>query len=80
MIFSLVAATMISRSSNSRSEIEGFNINWPSLRPTLTSEIGPLNGMSETDIAAEAANAAIASGIVFLSPDISEIITCVSEW
>jgi hypothetical protein len=40
------------------------------MRATLTSEIGPWNGMSETVKAAEAANPAIASGSSFLSPEI----------
>jgi len=75
MMLSMLAATMISRSSDSISEIIGLMISLPSLRPTRTSEMGPLNGMSDTARAAEAANAARASGIMSLDADIKEIIT-----
>ena len=40
----------------------GLITNWPSIRATRTSEIGPPKGMSETANAAEAANPANASG------------------
>ena len=45
---------------------------------TLTSDIGPLNGISEIAIAVEAANAAKLSGDTSGSCELSEIITCTS--
>ena len=47
---------------------------------TLTSEIGPLKGISETDSAADAAKAAKQSGITFSSCELSDIITWTSAW
>ena len=46
----------------------------PLILATLTSEIGPLNGISETARAEEAAKAAKESGNEFSSPEINEII------
>ncbi len=71
MILSMLAATISSRSAFSSSLKDGFTKNSPSILATLHSEIGPLNGMSETAIAADAARAANASGASFLSPEIS---------
>ena len=51
---------------------------FPSFLAILTSETGPLNGMSETAKAAEAAKQAKASGIFSFSDEINWIITCVS--
>ena len=53
------------------SSTEGFAINFPSIFATRTSDTGPLNGISEIEIAAEAAKQANASGAVFLSPEIN---------
>ena len=49
--------------------------NFPSILATLTSEIGPLKGISETARAADAAKPAKQSGIMFVSAEIKEIIT-----
>jgi len=50
------------------------------MRATRHSEIGPLNGISETANAAEAANPARESGMVSLSPEIKVTVTKVSAW
>ena len=74
------APTIISISADSRSSDEGLITYLLSIRATLTSEIGPLNGMSDIAIADEAANAANASGFTFSSWELSEIIICTSAW
>ena len=51
--------------------LEGLIIKLPSILATLTSEIGPSNGISDNDKAAEAAKPTRASGITFSSLDIS---------
>ena len=63
MMLSYVAATIRSISAFSSCSKVGLITNWPSIRATRTSEIGPPKGMSETANAAEAANPANASGI-----------------
>jgi len=60
----IVPATIISMSATLISSIDGFTIHSPFTRPTRTSDIGPLNGMSETAIAAEAAKPHNASGLL----------------
>ncbi len=70
MIFSIVAATMISRSDCSSSDKDGLITSFPLIRATRTSDTGPLKGISDTANAAEAAKQANASGRVFLSPEI----------
>ena len=62
MIFSSVPATIKSRLAFLISVVVGFTIYFPSILETLTSEIGPLKGISDTAMAAEAAKAAKASG------------------
>ncbi len=57
------APTIISRSAFSSCSKLGLITSSPSIRATLTSEIGVSKGMSETWIAAEAAKPARASGI-----------------
>ena len=59
----IVPAITISISEIAISAIVGFKIYSPSTRPTRTSDIGPLNGISETAIAAEAAKPHKASGL-----------------
>ena len=53
----------------------GFTTNLPSIRPTLTSDIGPLKGISDTARAAEAASPANASGISIPSEENMVIVT-----
>ena len=65
------APTIISISDSANLLLEGFITKSPSILPTLTSEIGPSNGISDNDKAAEAANPTRASGITFSSLDIS---------
>ena len=77
-MLSSVAATIISRSAFSNCSNVGFTTNSPSMRATRTSEIGPLNGISETAIAAEAARPASASGISTPSAEYSVTFTKVS--
>ena len=72
------APTIISISADSRSSDEGFITYLLSIRATRTSDIGPLNGMSDIAIADEAAKAANASGFTFSSCEFSEIIICTS--
>ena len=55
-------------------------MNEPLIRPTRTSEIGPLKGMSETANAADAAKPANASGISSPSAETNRIFTNVSAW
>ena len=71
-------ATINSKVARSKSLINGLITNLPSILATRTSEIGPLNGISETARAADAAKPAKASGIISLSAEIKVIITCVS--
>ena len=52
----------------------------PLIFATLTSEIGPLKGMSETAKAAAAANPTKASGLTSESAEIRLMFTCVSAW
>ena len=59
----IVPAITISISEIAISVIVGFKIYSPSTRPTRTSDIGPLNGISDTAIAAEAAKPHKASGL-----------------
>ncbi len=63
MMLSIVAATIISISAPSSASNVGFTTNSPLIRATRTSEIGPLNGISDTARAADAARPANASGI-----------------
>ncbi|OQA49550.1 MAG: hypothetical protein BWY47_00717 [Bacteroidetes bacterium ADurb.Bin302] len=72
-MLSIVAATMMSRSAFSNCSKVGLITNFPSIRATRTSEIGPLNGISLTAIAADAAKPANASGIS--SPSAEYIVT-----
>ena len=58
----------------------GLTTYLPSDLTTLTSDIGPLNGISETVKAADAAKAASASGKTSLSALIRFSITWVSAW
>ena len=74
IMLSIEAATIKSISDSSNISAVGFRINSPLMRPTLTSEIGPPKGMSETANAAEAARAASVSGITVLSEEIRLII------
>ena len=60
--FSMVAANMMSMSASTIWLMLGLMINCPLIRATRTSEIGPLNGTSDTIKAAEAAKPARASG------------------
>ncbi len=69
---------MISISASSRSLKVGFTLNLPFILATRTSEIGPLKGMSETAIAAEAASPANASGISTPSAENNMTLTIVS--
>ena len=80
MMFFSVAPTMMSRSASLSSVKVGLMANFPPILATLTSETGPLKGMSETIRAAEAARPASASGIVSLSAEISITLTKVSAW
>jgi len=57
-----VPPTIKSKSADSISSIEGFILNSPFILATLTSDIGWSKGMSEIVSAADAANAAKASG------------------
>ena len=57
----------------------GFTMNSPFTRPTRTSEIISLIGISETASAAEAAKHAMASGMISASLEISETSTCTSQ-
>ena len=50
------------------------------MRATRTSEIGPLKGISETAIAADAASPAKLSGMCSVSAEIKDTTTCVSLW
>ena len=61
-MFSSVAATTMSRSALSRAVFFGLTTNSPSILATRTSEIGPLNGISDIEIAVDAASAAKLSG------------------
>ena len=78
LMFSFEAATTRSRSAFSRSSTFGLITNSPLTRAILTSDMGPLKGISDTVNADEAASAANASGITPFSPEIKEINTCVS--
>ena len=75
---SSLAPTIISISDSSSWAFDGFIKKFPSILATLTSEIGPSNGISDNDSAAEAARPTNASGITFSSWDINCIITWVS--
>ena len=75
IILSMVAATIISISAVFSSVKEGLTTNLPSIRATLTSEMGPLNGISLTARAADAASPASASGIISFSADIRFTVT-----
>ena len=74
-MLSSVPAIIISISAFFISSKVGLIENSPSILATLTSETGPLNGISETAKQAEAAKQANASGIFSLSEDINCIIT-----
>ena len=74
-MLSKVPAIIISMSALFISSKVGFMENSPSILAILTSETGPLKGISETAKHAEAAKHARASGIFSLSEDISCIIT-----
>ena len=62
LIASLVPATVRSISDFSNSSGVGFIINSPSILPTFTPAIGPLNGILEIDTAKDEANIAVNSG------------------
>ena len=71
ILISLIEAdTINSKSAFANSVRVGLITNLPSIRATLTSDIGPLKGMLDTVIAAEAAKATKLSGIVSKSDDI----------
>ena len=72
-IYSSEPATINSNEATSNCAGVGLIINFPSIFPTLTSDIGPLNGISETANAAEAANPAKQSGRTSESADIKVI-------
>ena len=74
-ILSNVPAIIMSISTPFNSSKVGLTIKLPSFLAILTSETGPLNGISETASAAEAAKHASASGIFSLSEDINCNIT-----
>ena len=74
------APTIKSISASSICSGEGFTINSPFNRITLTSDIGPLNGISEIAIAVEAASAAKLSGETSGSWEFNDIIICTSAW
>ena len=65
------APITISMSASSSCAEDGFTINLPFTRPTLTSEIGPLNGISEIAKAADAPNPANPSGDTLTSCEIN---------
>ena len=67
MIFSIVAAIIISISAASTSALVGLTINLPSTLATCASDTGPWKGMSETASAADAANPAKPSGVLAFS-------------
>ena len=71
MMLSIVAATTKSMSAFSRSSFFGLMIQLPLFLTILVSETGPLNGMSETDKAADAARHASASGVESSPRDMS---------
>ncbi|MBA7588891.1 hypothetical protein ES708_30961 [subsurface metagenome] len=77
-ILSLVAPTKRSISASPSSEMPGLILNFPLILPTLTSEIGPPKGISDTLRAAEAASPANESGKISLSAEIRFIVTNVS--
>ena len=64
-----VPAMIQSISDCAISAIVGLMMNSPLTRPTRTSDIGPLNGMFETAIAADAAKPQSASGLLTPSYD-----------
>ena len=66
-IESLVPPTIISKSAFAAFSMLGFTESCPSILTTLTSDIGPLKGMSEIAMAADAAKPAKVSGITSLS-------------
>ena len=70
-MLSRVPAIIMSISAFFNSSKVGLIINSPSMRAILTSETGPLNGISETAKAADAAKQANASGMFSLSEDIN---------
>ena len=80
MMLSMVAATIISRSASAILLKGGLMQYSPLILATLTSEIGPLKGMSLTAIAAEAAKPAIASGWMSFSAEIRFTVTKTSAW
>ena len=80
MMLSSVAATMMSMSAFSSCWKVGSMTNSPSMRATRTSEIGPWNGTSDTERAADAASPASASGISMPSAEKSVTLTNVSAW
>ena len=73
-------ATIISISEFDNSVREGLITYSPLIRPTRTSEIGPLKGISETAKAAAPAKQASASGRISVSSEIKVTNTCVSAW
>ncbi len=75
----MVAATIRLRSASSNSVYVGLILNSPLTLATLTSEIGPAKGISDTASADDAASAASASGGVSNSPEIRLRSTCVSK-
>ena len=80
MMFSYVAPTIMSRSADSTCSNVGLTMNSPLTLATLTSDIGPWKGMSDTASAADAASPASASGIMSFSAEIRLIVTNTSAW
>ena len=79
-MLSIVAATIMSRSASAILLNGGFMQYSPLILATLTSEIGPLNGISLTAIAAEAAKPARASGWISFSAEMRLTVTNTSAW
>ncbi len=77
-MLSKVAPTIRSISASLSWVAVGFTMKLPFILATLTSDIGPLNGTSESDSAVEAARPASASGIMSISAEIRLIVTKVS--
>ena len=74
------AATINSKEAPANSLTLGFTLYSPLILATRTSEIGPLNGISETASAAAAARPTKASGKTSESAEIKLINTCTSAW
>ena len=77
-IASLVPATTILRSVSSNCALVGFTTNSPLIRPIRTPAIGPFQGTSEIDNAAEAPIIPQMAGSQSWSTDITVATTCTS--